>query len=81
MNDPQFVEASRVLAQDIMRSEDDLDVQMSGLIQRILGRKSRDGEVATLSRLYDDSFERFQNSPRDASQFVSVGEITSSPST
>lgn len=75
MNDPQFVEAARVLAQDVLVDNPLLDELLKELVQRLLGRLPRAGELETLTNLYDISLERFGRNLQDARAIIEVGEF------
>ena len=55
MNDPQFVEAARYLAQTAMReSGDDLNQRLDYLTLRVLARELEDNEREVAKRAYND---------------------------
>lgn len=75
LNDPQFVETARVLAQRVQTEKADLDQQLAHAFRLVAGRKARTEEVAVLKALYDDELSRFQATPALADSLLAVGEF------
>ena len=77
MNDPQFVEAARILAESICRlSEQSLDQRLKGAFHRVLGRPPQGREQEILRKLHDEQLERFQREPESAAKLLKTGEST-----
>ena len=74
LNDPQFLEMARVLAQQSMESAGDLDEMLSMAFRRITSRHPTTDELDIFRNLYAEEKRRFRNSPEEASQYLSVGE-------
>lgn len=75
LNDPQFVEASRILAERIQEESDgDLAAMITHAFRLATGRKPEIEELSLLEDLYNKEKERFQKSPKEARQLLSVGE-------
>ena len=75
MNDPQFVEAARVLAQNaLLASRGDLDRQVNYMSSRLLARNFDEKERAVILRSYRDYLAYYKSVPTDAAKLVSVGE-------
>jgi hypothetical protein len=75
MDDPQFVEAARVLAQNaLLASHGSVDREMSYMASRLLARKFDDKERAVVLRSYRDYLAYYQSDPGDATKLLSVGE-------
>ncbi len=75
MNDTQFVEASRFLAQRAMREAgDDFDRRLDYLTTRLLARDFDDGERAVARRTYDGLIDLYGADGAAAKELVNVGE-------
>ena len=75
LNDPQFVEASRMLAQRMMKEEEETENQLVKVFRVATGRFPDDTELSLLSELYEAESEKFNKNPKDALAYLSVGEI------
>lgn len=81
LDDPQFLEAARVLAGRLVKQyETDLEARWRLGFRLTLGRAPRDREVEVLRRLHDEQLAFFRKSPEDAQRFVSIGETPRDPS-
>ena len=75
MNDTQFVEASRYLAQRAMREAgDDFDRRLDYVTTRLLSRPFDDSERAVARRTYDGLIDLYRADQAAASELVDVGE-------
>ncbi|NND05084.1 MAG: DUF1553 domain-containing protein, partial [Saprospiraceae bacterium] len=74
MNDPQFVEAARVLAESMMKSKSS-DFGITLAFQRLLGRSPRSEELESMQKLYQASRQAYRNNLSDAHQLLSTGEF------
>lgn len=74
MNDPTFLEASRKLAERVLRGADGKDELRLELLYRLaLARDPQVGEQAALLGLLEKSRARFEKSPAKAVQLLSIG--------
>jgi hypothetical protein len=74
MDDPQFVEASRVLAEQLLRqSGDDVDACIENGFRLTTGRKPKPRESEILRRLYDEQLKTFEAEPESAEQYLKTG--------
>lgn len=74
LNDPQFVEAARVLAQRAMTAAgSDSDV-LDFIVQRVLGRSVSPQEQELLMAVLQDLTDYYKSSPQDAESLTVVGE-------
>jgi hypothetical protein len=75
LNDPQFVEASRVLAALILRQQprDPLEI-VAAASRRLLGRPPDAGETTTLVALWKAERDHFARRPAEARALLAVGE-------
>lgn len=81
LNDPQFVEAARVLAQNApqaMKSEKTTPTQAAGVInyffKSIISRPARPQEATLLQQLYAEELADFRQHPKRATELLRVGE-------
>ncbi len=79
MNDPQFVEAARILAEKMVKSAPQVDARLEYGFQALISRKPRAAELVELSRLFEKQWAYFQQHPELASQLLKVGEYTRDP--
>jgi hypothetical protein len=81
LNDPQFVEASRTLAQRVLarhpRSTRD---RIRDAFRALSGRFPDDREAAILERMFDEQYQSFARNPADALKYVRVGDSAPDPS-
>ena len=81
LNDPQFVEASRVLAEQLVATHgDSLEGRWNELFRRLISRTPADNELALVSRMYEEQWEYFNQEPENANQLLSVGQRPRHPS-
>jgi hypothetical protein len=74
LNDPQFIEAARVLAETLIREHALLDERLQLAFRLLTSRAASAEELAVLKRLYEEQFARFAASPDDAKAFLAIGE-------
>jgi len=74
MNDPQFVEASRNLAQRVMKDGGDDAGKLANISQRLLCRTLRPQEFAILEGSLKDLRTHYEATPEDALALIKVGE-------
>ena len=75
LNDVQFVEASRNLAQQLLADAPRTDQQrLDELYSRVLSRPVRDEEVEVLLDVLNDSLERFKADTKSATDLLAFGE-------
>jgi hypothetical protein len=79
MNDPQWVEAARKLAERAMKAEPTTKARFAFMSQATLGRALVDKEVAVLSRSLDTFHQTYanENSTEDVKALLAVGESKS----
>jgi mono/diheme cytochrome c family protein len=82
MNDPQWVEAARKLAERALKATPTTKDRFAFLSQATLGRELADKELAVLSRSLDTFHQRFANEQamEDVKALLAVGESKSDPS-
>jgi hypothetical protein len=75
LNDPIFVEAARVFAENALsKGGSNFDRQLNWIFNEALDRAPSPQEKAILVEVYRDNLKRFTTSPQDAKTFVSVGD-------
>ncbi len=74
LNDPIYVEAARVFAQNILRSGGRGDAAIDWAFERALSRKPLPQERAVLLSLYQESLTDFRADPKSANEFIHTGE-------
>jgi hypothetical protein len=73
MDDPQYVEAYRVLAAGVLRSETALEAQLRTVFRLAARRTPRAEELAALRDYYDAEIRRYAADPSAAAELVRVG--------
>jgi len=75
LNDPIYVEAARVFAENALaKGGSNFDQQLNWIFMRALDRAPSPEEQSILATLYRDNLKRFTASPQDAKKLVSVGD-------
>jgi hypothetical protein len=75
LNDPQFVEASRVLADQLLtRFPGDAPSRNREAFRALTGRAPDDVEARILARLFTEQQQLFASRPEDAARLVEIGE-------
>lgn len=76
LNDPQFVEAARVLAEKLIKQETStVDSRLTTAFRLLTSRAPSAAEVDILQKLYRDQREHFAKTPEDAKALLAVGEM------
>ena len=73
LNDPQFVEASRVIAENLLKSENDQSVRLEKAFRTLTGRKPDDKEQKMLSDFYQEELVHFTSNKNQALDFMENG--------
>lgn len=73
MNDPQFVEASRHLAENALQGEASFEGRVRHLYLTLLGREPRESERAIIEESLALIHEDFKSEPERAAQLLQVG--------
>jgi len=74
MNDPQLLEASRVLGSSLVAQEElSTEEKIALAFRKITCRLPEDNEVDILLTSYQEEFERFSKNPEAAEKFLKVG--------
>jgi hypothetical protein len=73
LNDPQFVEACRALAQQTIKDSGDKD-RLDFMAKRLLCRPLRADEAKVILRVFDELLTFYKGNPADAKKLLTVGE-------
>ncbi|MDN3203502.1 PSD1 and planctomycete cytochrome C domain-containing protein [Algoriphagus sediminis] len=74
LNDPMVLEASRVLASNLINESSNPEDAIQNAFKRIVCREIRDSEEDILADYYEDQLERFENNPDQIRASLEVGE-------
>ncbi|MEZ6068335.1 MAG: DUF1553 domain-containing protein [Planctomycetaceae bacterium] len=74
MNDVQYIEAARALAQRVLLAETDTDAQLKLAWRLATSRTPADSTIATLREAYQQELSVFQADPERAKALLSIGE-------
>jgi hypothetical protein len=75
LNDPQFVEAARVLAERLIHEQgDDIDARIVTAFRLLTSRAPSDRERTALRGLYDRQRARFDAQADRAAEYIATGE-------
>ncbi len=75
LNDPQFVEAARVLAERTMKKQSRLDGRIALFFQSALSRPPRRAELRLMQQLYAIEYQGFVKNPARAEALLGTGEF------
>ncbi len=75
MNDPQFVEAARVMAQNVLSSDkwNDDSARIQRMVALVLGRQFSGDELAVATETLNAAREYYSANQEDALKFVKTG--------
>jgi hypothetical protein len=80
LNDEQFVEAARVLAQSVLLSGGDSDeAKLDTLARRLLARPFTAEEMPIVKQSLADLLAHYQGSEEEAKKLITVGESKADP--
>ncbi|MFY0654878.1 MAG: DUF1553 domain-containing protein [Cyclobacteriaceae bacterium] len=74
LNDPQFVEASRVLAEKLIKTNKDTTERLETAFRLVTGRKPDQFESEQLCQFFDAEFNNFETNKVDALALLNTGE-------
>ena len=77
LNDPQYVEASRILAGQLMKSLDDPDEWITRAFETFSSRLPNQEEVELLRQIYNAELVRFDQEEDAAQELLSIGASSS----
>ncbi len=79
LNDPQFVESYRVLAERAMKAEADPDAQIQLVFRLATRRRPIPDELALLRKYRIEQAARFETRPADVKQLLEIGSKPADP--
>jgi len=79
LNDPQFVEAARHLAQLTLKSSDKLDSRLDFMARRLLCRPLHADESRVLREVHGELLAHYRANPENARKLITVGESRPAP--
>jgi hypothetical protein len=74
LNDPTYVEASRVFAEHIMQAATDIEGRIQHGFRRALGRDATAAEAKVLTKLYQHHLQQYEADTNAAAALMKVGE-------
>jgi hypothetical protein len=75
MNDPQYVEASRMLAERMIKEGgSELKERIAFAFKALTSRNPRAEELELLTSLYTEELNDFKKEPKRATQLLNIGE-------
>lgn len=75
LNDPQFVEAARILGERMLQEGgESLEEKITLGFRLVTGRRPRPDELTTLRNVYEDSYRKFSGDPHSAAELLKVGD-------
>ena len=75
LNDPQFVEAARVLSERLLKEfPNDLDTRIRSAFRALTGHELDERELAILRRLFYEQRAQFAKQPDSAEKLLKTGE-------
>jgi len=80
LNDPHVLEASRVLAENLMQNDLTLEEKVESAFQKIVCRKISESEKTLLIKYYQEELIHFQANEEAAQNLLAVGEYERSES-
>ena len=80
LNDPQFVEAARALAERMLKhTGTNLTDQVTAVFRTLTGRRPTPREITTLEALYREQYEEFRSGRSDPKKLLGVGDRVPDP--
>jgi Protein of unknown function (DUF1553) len=74
LNDPQLLEASRVLGSKLVEDQSlPLEKKIELAFRKIISRQPEDHEIEILLKGYHEEYDRFSSNPAEAKKFLRVG--------
>ncbi len=74
LNDPQFVETSRALAERMLRFDGSLNERLTFAFRAVTTRKPTEAELSQLRNLYERQHALFNESPDNAGKYLKIGD-------
>ncbi len=81
LNDPQFVEAARALADRVLTEQYDPASRLTAVFRRLTARKPTNAELEVLTKMHQQQLEYFKSTPEAAGKFLDIGDYKASEKT
>ena len=75
LNDPQYVEAARVLAEKLNKEHKAIEARLSTAFRLLTSREPSAREIQILQKLYEDQRRHFGMAQDEAKKLLSAGEV------
>ncbi|MCU0795951.1 MAG: PSD1 and planctomycete cytochrome C domain-containing protein [Akkermansiaceae bacterium] len=79
LNDPQFVEAARAFAQDLLRKSTEDEARLKDAFRRVTSRPAAAEEMQILQRALTRERDRYRSDPAAAASLLATGESPADP--
>lgn len=77
MNDPQIIEASRLLAQNVIEETVSVDERIKTIFELVTSRKPNETEINSLKEYLEEELDYFTDDPAKAEAYLAIGEYHS----
>jgi mono/diheme cytochrome c family protein len=77
LNDPQFIEAARFLASNVITQAADFDSRLNLLTTRVIARQLSEEERAIVKQSFDELLAHYVAKPETAKELIAVGDAPS----
>lgn len=74
LNDPQYMEAARVMAQDLLTDQQPVESNITTAYRKLTGRKPGENELKTLMDVFNDGLDSFNKNPELIPELLEIGE-------
>ncbi|MFO0942410.1 MAG: DUF1553 domain-containing protein [Pirellulales bacterium] len=74
LNDPQFVEAARALAESAISEYSQVDQRIASVFRRLTTRRPNEAELAVMQAMYQKQHDYFSNNREAADKFLAIGD-------
>ncbi len=73
LNDPQFIEAARVMAENILSKHSSQSTSLNDAFMLTTGREAEGKEFDQINRFYEQELEHFKNNRKECLEYLEVG--------
>ena len=75
LNDPQYIEVARVLAENILiQKSNNIQTALEIAFRKVIGRKPLTSELKSITNFYKDELTRFRLKPKNTLAYLKIGE-------
>lgn len=75
LNDPQYMEAARVMAQNLLANNQAPKENITVAFRKLTGRKPKENEMNMLTKVYNESLDNFREHPNLISELLNIGDF------